>query len=149
MLEIVRDRLSQIDSMVHQKGLRRELISEVKDCFDYFDTHSSKKLGDQPVILIHGNRIELRKVAGEENGYEVDLFVPFASYKEVLIIRSNKVSKIRISYMDGSVIPVHQDAMTMTEVEDVVRRIHRITLPYLEHILKKRHLSSAEASLPS
>lgn len=149
MLERIHGGLTRVDSLIHQKGLRKELISEIKDCFEYFDKETSVHGQNTRATLIHGNRIELRRLPGEKSGYEVDLFVPLTAYREVLRIKHNRVSKVRISHMDGSVVPVYQSTMTREEVEAIIRKIHRITLPYLEHVLKKRHLSSAETSLSS
>lgn len=99
--------LSSFEAIVHRRFKKVTLLSELKDCFDYFDQHSPKALGSQPVILIHGNGIEIRKVA-EGKGYSIETA--------------------------GSLKIVGVDTIPKAEQVEIVRKIRNITFPYREHV---------------
>ena len=88
-----------------------DISSEIKDCFDYFDQHSPKALGDQPIILIHGNGIEIKKVA-KGKGYSIET--------------------------DGVVRIVGVDTIPKLEQVEIVKKIRNITFPYAEHSSKRQ-----------
>jgi len=85
---------------------KNNLISELKDCFDYFDRQSSKILGEENIILIHGNGITLRKVA-KGRGYSVE---------------TAGVDRV-----------VGVDTISKLEQAEMVRKIRNITIPYAEY----------------
>ena len=83
-----------------------DLEAELNDCFDYFNKHSSKALGNQSVILIHGNGIEIRKVE-EGKGYSIET--------------------------DGVVRTVGVNIIPKSENVETVRKIRNINFPYAEY----------------
>ena len=87
-----------------------EIGLEIEECFKYFNEHSSKILGDQPVILIHGSRVTLRKVE-QGKGYSIET--------------------------NGVVRTVGVDNIPRKEQIEMIRRIHNITIPYAEHVKTK------------
>lgn len=102
--------LSAFEAFFHGKHKRVTLNSEVGDCFKYFNDHSPKALGDQPIVLIHGSKIELRKIK-EGRGYSIE--------------------------MDGVVRVIGIDYIPKQEQIEMVRRIRNITFPYAEHVKAK------------
>lgn len=109
---MIRERtgLSYFEALFHGRHKRVTLSSEIGECFKYFNEHSPKVLGDQPIILIHGSKIELKKVK-EGRGFSVE--------------------------MDGVVRTVGVDYIPKPEQIEMVRRIHNITFPYAEHVKAK------------
>ncbi len=103
--------LSYFEAVIHRRFKKVTLISELKDCFDYFDRHSPKALGDQPIILIHGNGIEIKKVS-EGRGYSIET--------------------------DGVVRTVGVDKIPKPEQVAIVRKIRNITIPYALHVQTKK-----------
>ena len=104
--------LSQFEGILHRKHKKVTLGLEIEDCFKYFNEHTSKLPGDLPIVLIHGNGIEIRKVE-KGRGYSIET--------------------------DGIVRTVGVDTIPKSEQIEMVRRIRNITFPYAEHIkLKKK-----------
>lgn len=54
--------LSYFEAVVHRRFKKVTLMSELKDCFDYFG---------QSIVLIHGNGIEIKKVE-KGKGYSIE-----------------------------------------------------------------------------
>lgn len=106
--------LSTFEALFHGKHKRVTLSSEIEDCFNYFNEHSSKALGNQSIVLIHGNGIELRKVP-EGKRYSIGI--------------------------GGVVRTVGVDFIPKTEQIEIVRKIRNITFPYAVHVqaMNKKH----------
>ncbi len=98
--------VSYFEAVVHKRFRKVTLMSELNDCFDYFNKHSSKALGNHPIILIHGNGIEIKKVA-KGKGYSIEI--------------------------DGVVKTLGVDTIPKSEQAEIVRKIRNITFPYAEY----------------
>lgn len=110
---MIRERigLSYFEALFHGRHKRVTLSSEIGECFKYFNEHTLKLPGDQPIILIHGSKIELKKVQ-EGRGYSVE--------------------------MDGVTRIIGVDNIPRKEQIEMFRRIRNITFPYAEYV-KSRH----------
>ena len=110
---MVRERigLSYFEALFHGRHKRVTLSSEIEECFKYSNEHTPNLPGDQPIILIHGNGITLRKVE-QGKGYSIET--------------------------NGVVRTVGVDNIPRKEQIEMVRRIHNITIPYAEHVKTKR-----------
>lgn len=105
--------LSAFEALFHGRYKKVTLVSEIEDCFKYFDEHTSKVLGDNSLILIHGNGLTLRRVEAGK-GYSVERDI------------------------DGSVRTIGVDAISKQEQLEIVRRIRTITFPYADHVKNRR-----------
>lgn len=103
--------LSYFEAVLHKRYKTTTLSSEIEDCFKYSNEHSSKALGDLPIILIHGNGIEMKKVK-EGKGYSIE--------------------------MNGVVRIVGVDNIPKQEQIEMVRKIRNITFPYADYLKAKR-----------
>lgn len=113
---MIRERigLSYFEALFHGRHKRLTLSSEIGECFKYFNEHTPKLPGDQPIILIHGNGITLRKVE-QGKGYSIET--------------------------NGVVRTVGVNFIPKPEQIEIVRRIRNITFPYAEHVKAKNKKS--------
>jgi len=103
--------LSYFEAILHKRHKGITLSSEIKDCFNYFEHEipeigQSKKIGTSKIESIHGNGIEIRKVA-EGKGYS---------------IQTGRVVKI-----------VGVDRIPKPEQIEIVRKIRNVSFPYAEY----------------
>ncbi|HYM65433.1 MAG TPA: hypothetical protein VES68_03040 [Candidatus Sulfotelmatobacter sp.] len=104
--------LSYFEAVMHSRHKKITLSSEIRDCFEYFDQHSPKALGDYPTVAIHGiGGITLRKVQ-QGKGYSVEI---------------NGVTKI-----------VGVNSISKDEQIEMVKKIRNITYPYANYVRNKK-----------
>ncbi len=107
----IRFGLPAFEAIFHGRHKRVTLSSEIGNCFKYFDDHSIKVLDSEPIILIHGNGITLRKVE-EGKGYAVEI--------------------------NGNVKTVGIDYIPTREQVQIIGKIRNITFPYAEYVKTKQ-----------
>lgn len=102
--------LSAFERVLHRKK-KTTLVSEVRDCFEYFQRHSPKVLGDNPIILIHGNGFTLR--------------------------RSIDSRRYRYTVQIDDTTDKNPNLNSQKEQEKLVEKIRHITIPYARHVRRK------------
>lgn len=108
--------LSYFETVIHRRFRKVTLMSEIKDCFSYFeheipDIGQSKKLGTNSIVCIHGNGIEIKKVE-EGRGYSIEI--------------------------GGVVRIVGVDTIPKSKQIEIVKKIRNITIPYSLYVQAKK-----------
>lgn len=107
--------LSYFEAVLHGNHKKITLFSEILDCFNYFEQHVPGKHENEHLSLIHGNKIEIKRV-DEGKGFAVNI--------------------------NGEVKIVGIDQISRVDQIDMVRKIRTITIPYANYIRIKHHSSS-------
>lgn len=102
-----RIRLSFFERVIHRKPQKTPLMMELDDCFAYFDNHSPRFNKHERISIIHGTKIEIRRVE-EGKGYAIEI--------------------------NGGVKVVGVDSISEQERIEIIRRIQNITFPYADHV---------------
>lgn len=102
--------LSLFEAVLHGNRSKVTLYSEVKDCFEYFEKHRPNAKHDEIISVIHGSKIELRRVL-EGKGFAVEI---------------NGAKKV-----------LGKDQISKQEQIDMVRKIRSITFPYSDYVKRK------------
>ena len=110
-------RLSDFEAVKHRRFRKDTLMSELKDCFTYFehkipDHGQFNKLGRHRIVSIHGNGIELKKVK-QGKGYYIEIA--------------------------GSVKIVGVDRIPRLELLAIAEKIRNITIPYSLFVKKTKN----------
>lgn len=98
--------LSGFEKLYHRHQ-KTTLLSEVKQCFEYFENHVPGEFGRVELSLIHGSKVEIKRTE-EGKGFSVSI--------------------------DGNVKTLGVDSISKEEQLEMVRRIRHITFPYNDYI---------------
>lgn len=109
--------LSYFEAKKHRRFRKDTLMSELKDCFTYFedkipDHGQFNKLGRHRIVSIHGNGIELKKIK-QGKGYSIETA--------------------------GSVKIVGVDRIPRLELLAIAEKIRNITIPYSLFVKKTKN----------
>lgn len=136
--------LGRFETLFHGKRRKTTFSSEMETCFEYFDEHSPKHLGNQKISEIHSSGIVLRRVEvhtpeGKKNKYYMYQDILHAPglppHRDIITVENRKLIRIKEKYPSGRMSA--QEITDQDELRKIVNRIHGITLPYSEHIKQK------------
>ncbi len=103
--------LQYFEMAMHRRHKKIFLLSEIQDCFDYFENHSSKVNVNERISLIHGSKIEIKRI-DEGRGFAINV--------------------------DGTNKILGKDQISREDQIEMIKKIRTITIPYARHI-KARH----------
>ena len=117
---------------------------EVEACFEYFERngpnfHEGKH---SKLRLIHGNRVEIGKTKDKEKEYFLKRDSSFEQgypfFSELYKVDKGRLKKSKRNYSENNAADfLNLEPVDRKGLEQIIKEIHNITIPYREHIESK------------